>query len=217
MSPRRGIDREIVLRLIRNRVFLVFLLGIGTVQAAHATFYTFGAIHWRAQGLSSALIGMLWAIGVLTEVSLFAVSGRVVGWLGPVRLMIFGGVAAVVRWAAMSLDPSLGWLIALQVLHGLTYGASHVGAIHFISRAVPEEAGGTAQALYATLASGVLQGAATLLSGALYARFVGGAYLAMALVAGIGLAAQLLLSRAWGGDPLWHYDEQTNSGRDERA
>jgi PPP family 3-phenylpropionic acid transporter len=205
---KRGIDRAMVIRLARHPMFITFLLAIGTVQAAHAMFYTFGAIHWRANGLSSAWIGTLWGIGVMTEVALFAVSGRLVAWLGPVRLMLVGALAAVVRWAAMSVDPPLGWLLLLQVLHGLTYGASHLGAIHFISRAVPQAAGGTAQAFYATLASGVMQGAATLLSGVLYARYGGSAYLAMSLLAGIGLMAGLVLVRSWHGGLLWQDDEQ---------
>ena len=203
VPPRRGIDRGTVLRLTRHPLFLVFLLAIGTVQAAHATFYTFGAIHWRANGLSSAWIGTLWAIGVMTEVTLFAMSGAAVRRFGPILLLLVGAAAAVVRWAAMSLDPSLGWLVALQILHGATYGASHLGAIHFIARAIPEAAGGTAQALYATIASGVFQGAATLLSGVLYASYGGGAYLAMAIVAALGLAATLVLGRHWDGGLLW--------------
>lgn len=203
VTPSRGIDRATVLRLASNPLFLLFLLAIGMVQAAHSTFYTFGAIHWRSGGLSSAWIGTLWAIGVLAEVLLFAMSGRVVAWLGPLQLILAGAVAAVVRWVVMSMDPTLVWLVPLQVLHGLTYGASHLGAIHFISRAVPEEAGGTAQALYSALAAGVLQGMATLLSGALYARYGGLTYLAMALLASIGLVAVLVLQRGWNGRRLW--------------
>lgn len=212
VPPRRGIDRATVLKLARNPVFVIFLIAIGTVQAAHATFYTFGAIHWRAGGLSSAWIGTLWAIGVMTEVALFAVSGRIVAWLGPVRLLLIGAAAAVARWTAMSFDPALAWLIPLQVLHGLTYGASHLGAIHFINRAVPEAAAGTAQAFYATLASGVLQGAATLLSGVLYARYGGAAYLAMAVLGVIGLAAGMMLYRSWQGGALWQDEEAVPAG-----
>ena len=205
--PRRGIDRALVLRLAKHPLFLLFLLAIGTVQAAHATFYTFGAIHWRASGLSSSWVGALWAIGVLAEVSLFAVSGAVVRRLGALTLMIAGAVAAVVRWVVMSVDPPLAALIPLQVLHGLTYGASHLGAIHFIGKAVPEAAGGTAQAFYATIASGVFQGAATLISGLLYARFGGGAYLAMAAIALVGVAAAVALARSWNGGALWSGEE----------
>lgn len=208
VQPRRGIDRAIVLRLMSNPLFMTFLIAIGTVQAAHATFYTFGAIHWQANGLSSAWVGALWAIGVLTEVSLFAVSGWAVSRFGAVGLMLLGAGAAVVRWLAMSTDPGLAWLIPLQVLHGLTYGASHLGAIHFISRAVPETAAGTAQAFYATIAMGVLQGAATLLSGVLYKTYGGGAYLAMVILAVIGLIATWRLARRWNGQALW--EERNN-------
>ncbi|MCB1520333.1 MAG: MFS transporter [Hyphomicrobiaceae bacterium] len=202
-GPRRGIDKATVLRLAGNPVFLLFLLAIGTIQASHATFYTFGAIHWRASGMSSAWIGVLWAIGVLTEVALFAVSGRIAGRVGPIVLLGLGGIAAIVRWTAMSADPAHGWLIPLQVLHGLTYGASHLGAIHFIERAIPDEAGGTAQALYATIAAGVMHGAATMLSGLIYAVAGEGAYLAMSALSLIGVAAVVLLARLWTGGKIW--------------
>lgn len=203
VRPRRGIDRAMVLRLASHRLFILFLVAIGTVQAAHATFYTFGAIHWRASGLTSSWVGALWAIGVLAEVAVFAVSNAVVRRFGAVTLMTAGAVAAVVRWTVMSLDPPLGVLIPLQVLHGLTYGASHLGAIHFMSKAVPEVAGGTAQAIYVSTASGVFQGAATLLSGLLYARYGGGAYLAMSVISLVGVAAAVALARSWDGHALW--------------
>ncbi len=49
-----------------------------------------------------------------------------------------GGAAAVVRWLVMGFDPPLAWLMPLQILHGLTFGATHIGAIHFMGRAVPD-------------------------------------------------------------------------------
>ncbi len=136
-------------------------------------FYTFGALHWRSQGISTAWVGALWAVGVLAEVLLFAYSRAVVAHVGAAQLIAAGSAAAIVRWGAMSFDPPLWLLFPIQLLHALTYGATHLGAIHFISRAVPEEASGTAQALYATVAAGLLMGGATLLSGSLYAAFGG--------------------------------------------
>ena len=59
----------------------------------------------------------------------------------------------------------VGWrrvavLVPLQVLHGITYGASHIGAIHFIHDAIPRDKSGSAQALYATVACGIAMGCA---------------------------------------------------------
>lgn len=190
-------------RLIATPVFLAFLLAAGAVQGAHGMFYTFGALAWHAQGISTAWVGTLWALAIAGEVALFASSNRVVRRFGPTTLLVAATAAAVLRWTLMSTTPPLAALIPLQTLHTLTYGASHLGAMHFISRAVPESAQGTAQALYATVASGVLMGVATLASGWLYARAGGLAYLAMAALAALGLAAALFVHARWDGRLLW--------------
>lgn len=189
-------DRLAAVRRLAGRAdFLVFLVAAGAVQGAHALFYAFGALHWRSLGISATWVGSLWTIGVLAEVAVFAYSRAILARIGPIELMIAGGAAATLRWAAMSLDPQLGVLVPLQLLHALTYGAAHLGAIHYIARAVPQQAAGTGQALYATVAAGVAMGAATLAAGPLYARFAGHAYLAMAAMALLGTVAAVLLAR----------------------
>lgn len=194
--------RQEAARIVRSPVFLTFLLASGCTQGAHATFYTFGALHWHRVGISTTWTGVLWGIAVLTEVAMFAVSAAVVARHGPKRLLVAGAAAATVRWAVMSLDPGLEVLVPLQTLHALTYAGTHLGAIHFIARAVPDGAAGTAQALYASIAAGVAMGAATLASGPLYASYGAGAYLGATTLAGIGLVAALALSRMWNGGPI---------------
>jgi len=189
------IELASALGLIRSRPFLVFLLAGGAVQAAHAVFYTFGVLHWRAHGLSAEWCGGLWAISILAEVGLFAFSGAVVARTGAVGLIGLGAGAAVLRWLAMGFDPPLGALVVLQLLHGLTFGATHLGAIHFMARWVPEGQAGTAQALYASVTGGIAMGGAMLVAGPLYAEFGGRAYWAMAALAGVGLGATVLLAR----------------------
>ncbi len=190
-------------RLLVSPVFLLFLLAAGAIQGAHATFYTFGALNWGNQGISPTMIGVLWTIGIVAEIALFAWSGLVMQRMWATTLLIAGGMAAVLRWAMMTFEPSLVVLIPLQVLHGATYGAAHLGAIHFLSRAIPDATAGTAQALYATVAAGIAMGAATLLSGHLYATYGGGgAYAGMTLVAAIGLAAAVAVRRLWDGERL---------------
>lgn len=201
-------------RLGVSGLFLIFLLACSTIQGAHGLFYTFGALHWKAQGLSTTWIGALWAIGVLAEVLLFAYSGAVVARLGPILLLILGGSAAVVRWLVMSFDPGLGVLIPLQILHGATYGATHLGAIYFMARSVPEGAAGTAQALYGACAAGVATGAATWASGPIYDQLHGQGYLVMGVVAGIGLLAALVVKARWDGELLWGAEVTDDSKRD---
>ena len=184
------------LGLLRSRVFLVFLLATGTVQGAHAVFYTFGVLHWRDQGLDTGWAGALWGVSVICEVALFAYSGAVLRRIGPVELIVLGSGTAVLRWLLMGFDPPLALLVPLQVSHSLTYGAAHLGAIHYMGRFVPDRQSGTAQALYASVTGGIGLGGAMLIAGPLYADYGGRAYWAMAIMAVVALVASLVLWRA---------------------
>lgn len=198
-------------QLLGSRLFVLFLIAIGCIHGAHATFYTFGALYWQSQGMPAAWVGTLWAIGVFAEVLLFAFSAPVVRVLGPVQLIALGAAASVLRWTATAFDPPLYLLVPLQVLHALTYGASHLGAILFISRAVPHTAMGTAQAFYSTIAAGLMLGIVGLISGAIYRQVGGLVFLVPAAVAAAGLAASVALLRGWNGQALWEEGGGTRS------
>ena len=182
--------------LVRSHGFLLLLLAAGLSQASHAAFYTFGTLHWRALGLSTAWSGTLWAISILAEVGLFACSAAIVARIGPIPLIALGAGAAVVRWLVMGLDPPLLLLLPLQSLHALTFGATHIDAIHFIGRAVPDVQAGTAQALYASVTGGIATAGATLIAGPLYTAYAGRVYWAMALLAAAALLAACALLRS---------------------
>ena len=190
-------------RLLASPVFVAFLLAAGGVQAAHATFLTFGTLIWQHQGLSGGMAGLLWAIGVFAEVALFAMSGTLIARFGAVAFLIAGAATSAVRWAVMAFDPPLALLLPLQLLHGATYGATHAGAIHFIHQAVPRSVSGSAQALYATVGAGLAMGIATLIAGRIYAGFGSGpSYAAMAVISLVSLAAAWRLQQIWDGQQL---------------
>jgi len=191
-----------VVALLRKPEFILFMAAAGAIQAAHAVFYTFGTLHWRALGISATWCGVLWAVSVVAEIALFAWSRAPLAWLGPVGLLLLGGVAAVFRWIVMAFDPELVWLIPLQLLHALTFGATHLGAVHFISQAVPESQQGTGQALYSAVTTGIAMGGAMLVAGQIYAIWLGKAFLAMAVLAAFGSLCALVLQRRWNGARL---------------
>src|SRR5262249_33852012 len=100
-------------------------------------------------------------------------------------LLIVGAAGGVVRWGAMAFDPAPVLLPFLQCLHALTFGATYLGALGFITKTAPPRLGATAQGYFA-VASGLAMAATGALSGVLYARFGDAAYAAMALTAGAG-------------------------------
>ena len=201
-KPGRGLVWREALQLSRNPAFLLFLLAAGLAQACHAFYYGFGTLNWKAQGYSADLIGLLWGLGVAAEIVLFSFSGRVVAWLGPVRLLVIGAVSGLVRWSVLAVSPPLEVLLPLQLLHAGTFGAAHLGAMHFVARAVPPHLVGTAQSILAAVTIGVLMSLAQFASGHLFALFGAQGYLLMTACSGFALLAALGLGRIWNGGPL---------------
>jgi PPP family 3-phenylpropionic acid transporter len=188
--------------LARQPAFLWFLLAAGLAQACHAFYYGFGTLNWKALGYSADLIGLLWALGVAAEILLFSFSGRVVAWLGPVRLLVIGTACGLVRWSVLALSPPLEVLVPLQLLHAGTFGAAHLGAMHFVARAVPPHLVGTAQSIVGTVTIGVLMAGAQFVSGNLFAAFGALGYLLMTVLSGVALLASVRLGRVWAGSHL---------------
>lgn len=188
--------------LLSRPLFWLFLAAASLIHASHAVYYGFATLYWRSQDLPGDVIGLLWGEAVVAEVILFAFSGRVVSRVGPAGLLLLGAVGAVVRWVVLGTTTWLPALAVAQTLHALTFGAAHLGAMHFITRAVPGGISARAQALYSSVSIGAIFGLAMLASGRLYETFHGHAFLIGASIALMGCAAAGALCKRWDGGQL---------------
>src|ERR1700748_1483184 len=82
--------------LLRDCGFLAIILASALIQGSHAAYYGFGSISWQAAGLSGLTIAALWAIGVVAEIIVFALSPRLT--LSPAMMVVIGALAGLVRW-----------------------------------------------------------------------------------------------------------------------
>jgi PPP family 3-phenylpropionic acid transporter len=178
-------------KLLRDPAFLAVLAAASLIQASHAVYYGFSALQWRGAGLDGGAIAGLWALGVVAEIVLFAVSGRLPPAATPIVLIMIGAAGGALRWAAMALDPPVWLLPWLQLLHALSFGATYLGALNLVARSAAPGQGASAQG-YLAIATGVAMAAAMGLSGLLYSAFGGLAYAAMALTAVAGGACALV-------------------------
>lgn len=177
--------------LPRARAALVVgILGAACVQASHSVLYAFGSVTWQKQGLSLGAIGGLWALGVVSEVVLFHFGTRVLRRLPPALLLAIGGAAAMVRFSAMTLDLPLVALLPLQLLHGATFGATYLGLVELVARAVPEHRAATVQSLAGWTVS-LAMAAASAASGPLFQAFGANAFFMSVALGGVGMAAAL--------------------------
>ncbi|NNE85988.1 MAG: MFS transporter [Alphaproteobacteria bacterium] len=185
-------ERGGIVTLLRQPQFVLFVITASLLQASHAVLNGFSTLHWRAAGISETIIGGLWAEGVIAEIALFSVSGFFVARLGPIGLLAVAGIAGMVRWTVLAQTTDLTALLIVQVLHGITFGAVHLAAMHYVARNAPAGLSATAQGVYAST-SGQAMGLAMIGAGSLFAAFEGKAFFAMAAISAVGTALVLAL------------------------
>ncbi len=181
--------------LFSSPVFVVFIAAVSLGQASHAVYYGFGSVHWNALGYSESVIGILWLVGGVAEVLVFAVSGRAALAVGPVLVIVAGTMGGALRWFVTATDPWLPVLFCAQTLHAFSFTLTHLGTMLFIQQAVSPALRNTAQGVYAAVSGGLVMSLVTVFSGPLYRDYGGGAYLAMAALSTLASLFALLLLR----------------------
>jgi PPP family 3-phenylpropionic acid transporter len=215
-NPPKGNPLKGLIDILRQPTFMLGITTASIIQSSHAVYYAFGTLNWQRQGYTDTTIGLLWGVGIIAEITLFAFSGFVVTRVGAVRMMTLGAVAAIVRWGLTALSPPLWLLFPLQAMHALTYCAAHLGAMHFISHATPRSLAATGQSLYAALSAGIIMGGMTLAAGALYQVYGAHAYWLPAGAGALAVLGCVALAGRWSGGALLQ-DESEDEDHDDRS
>jgi MFS transporter, PPP family, 3-phenylpropionic acid transporter len=175
--------------LLRDPAFVAMIVAAALIQGSHAAYYSFASITWQSAGLGGLTIAGLWALGVIAEIVVFALSPRFT--LQPSLLVVIGGLSGLARWLITAQEPSLPVLSLVQLAHGLTYGLTQVGTMGLLIRHVPAHSMARGQG-YLAACSGIVSSIAAILSGAIYARYGNGVYYVMAVMALSGAAVMWL-------------------------
>jgi len=176
--------------IFRKPWFWMLIATAGVLQGTHAAFYGFSTLYWTSVGLDTSVIGILWSLGVAAEVVLFLAAARLATRISPYSLLILAAAAGIIRWSLFPFAQDVLTIAALQVLHGLTFGAAHLGLIAIMGRIVPSDWAGTGQGFLSTFA-GVMTAAGMALSGPLYALAPAYAFWLMAAASATAFAVLL--------------------------
>jgi PPP family 3-phenylpropionic acid transporter len=173
--------------LLRDPGFLAIIATSALVQGSHAAYYIFASIAWQQAGFGGLTIAGLWSLGVLAEIVLFALSPRFT--LPSTMLVVISALSAVVRWVITAQDPPIAILAVVQLAHGLTFGLTLVGTMGLLVRHVPHQVMARGQG-YLAACTGIVTSSASILSGAVYARYGQGVYYVMAAM---GLSGAIIM------------------------
>ena len=183
--------------LLRDPGFLAIIAASALIQGSHAAYYAFASIAWQQSGMGGLTIAGLWALGVLAEIVVFALSPRFT--LQPALLVVIAALCAVVRWSITAQDPPIAVLAVVQLAHGLTFGLTMVGTMGLMVRHVPVHVMARGQG-YLAACTGIVSSTASIASGVIFARYGQGVYYVMAAMALSGGAHHVVGAAASSAD-----------------
>ena len=149
-------SNKTLLNILKNKQVIALLLACLLVQASHGPYYTFYTIYAEDHGYSRSWIGVLWALGVLSEVFVFAIMPWLVKRFGLRNLLLASLFSGSLRWflIAFFIDNTYMTVFA-QLFHASTFGIYHAVAIAYIHHYFKGKNQGKGQALYSSVSFGI--------------------------------------------------------------
>lgn len=182
--------------LLADRVFLLVLISVFILSAAIRAADSFFSLYLDGMGASEGAVGLSWAIGAMTEAPVIFLSGALLRRMGARGLLLFGCGTYALRWLLYAYATSPGPVLAIQLLHGFSYGPYLVGGVVFAGERAPKGLGATAQGLYTGTTMGIAGFAGALIGGWLYdAVGVANLFRICSLAAVLALLLMLLPTR----------------------
>jgi PPP family 3-phenylpropionic acid transporter len=133
-----------------------FLLVALLMQIGFGPFYVFYTLHLQAAGHSGAVIGMLWAVGVLIEIAMFWQAPRLIARFGAGPLLMACLAVTVLRWTVTALFAhSLSIMLLAQTTHALSFAIFHACCMRLMTDYFPGKRAAAGQSLLYGFSSGV--------------------------------------------------------------
>lgn len=154
-----GLD---ALALMRNRSFLVFILGSLLISIPLAAYFAFAAQYVHETGVPVGEVPKVMDWGQFSEIFFMVLMPLCFRWLGVKRMLALGMAAWVTRYALFSGawagqdEDHVRWMILLGILlHGVCYDFFFVTGFIYVDRRIGPEIRGQAQGLLVVVTQGL--------------------------------------------------------------
>lgn len=151
---------------LKQKPIQAFIVCSFLLQMSFAAYYGFFSIYLQSLGYTGYQIGVMIALGVLAEIGIFLISGKIVNHFSLKSLFVFCLAITAFRWFALGLwGENLFFLILIQLIHAFSYGLYHIASQKFIHNEFPNQLQAKGQALYLSFSFGVGGAVGNFLSG----------------------------------------------------
>lgn len=180
-----------MLELLKNRAFVLLLLFGIFHWCSHAPYHMIFDIHRRNMLLADYVTGYAVAAGIIGEIVVLGSSPRWLPLTSPRHWIVMSAALSALRWAVMSHAVPAPLFIAIQALHGFSYGMFFVSCLAYITKIVPAHMFASGQTVF----SGIVFGGGTII-GSIFTGICldceGSGFLVFAVATGIATLALVL-------------------------
>ncbi|PKM10588.1 MAG: MFS transporter [Gammaproteobacteria bacterium HGW-Gammaproteobacteria-3] len=155
-ASRLSADTIGIFQVLKQPEVAAFLVVYLLIQMAHGPYYVFYSIFLKDYHYSGTLTGLLWSLGVFAEIVLFLLMQRLLRRFSLRGILLVSIALSIVRWLLIAgYADHFVVLLAAQLLHAASFGATHVVAIHLVDFYFGHRHQGKGQALYSSLSFGL--------------------------------------------------------------
>ncbi|MEM9101577.1 MAG: MFS transporter [Pseudomonadota bacterium] len=192
-------NKKGLIQTLKDRDVILFFSAFLFLQASHSPYHIFFDLYLYDFGYSSKIAGLLFSLGVVSEIVIFLITSRLIakyGWF-PLIWMTFAITA--LRWLVLALFVDNPFLLTIsQLLHAATFGIAHAVAVYWLYHKFPGKLKGQGQALYSSLTWGIGGVLGNLMAGILWVDGQGAhvMFFVASLLAVVGLVVITFIKRS---------------------
>lgn len=121
--------------VLKDRNAILLIVTIFLYQLSHTAYNNYNAIYLESMNISAKwLSGVILNVSVIAEIIFFIFSKRLVDKIKPKNLLVFAGVCAVIRWAALATFHNIYVFTVMQTFHAITFAVAHIAFILMLNR-----------------------------------------------------------------------------------
>jgi len=173
--------------VLKDRNAILLIATIFFYQLSHTAYNNYNAIYLESMNISAKwLSGVILNISVIAEIIFFIFSKRLVDKIKPKNLLVFAGVCAVIRWAALATFHNIYVFSIMQTFHAITFAVAHIAFILMLNRDYNNKEIIDMQNLYTAICFQLSMAIGLYIMGALWDISTSYVFYASAIIAALG-------------------------------
>ena len=183
--------------VLKDRNAILLIVTIFLYQLSHTAYNNYNAIYLESMNISAKwLSGVILNVSVIAEIIFFIFSKRLVDKIKPKNLLVFAGVCAVIRWAALATFHNIYIFTVMQTFHAITFAVAHIAFILMLNRDYNNKEIIDMQNLYTAICFQLSMAIGLYIMGALWDISTSYVFYASAIIAAIGTLVAMRLKES---------------------